>query len=183
MAVLKLTIMVATTTQLIMAKHQSMLHPHATPKHLIPKALQSPIIPTEPCSYTQVAKVKEWCGAMALEFEALQNQGTWSLGPLPKGKHAVGNKWQCRVKKKIEGTIERYNARLVAKALTNNQEWITQIPSGFCPVVKNVTIKKILTIAIQNGWHIHQLDVHNIFLPGILKRGGIHITTSTFCWS
>jgi len=39
-----------------------------------------------------VAKVKEWCGAMALEFEALQNQGTWSLGPLPKGKHAVGNK-------------------------------------------------------------------------------------------
>ena len=83
-------------------------------------------------------------------------------------------------KKKFDGTIERYKARLVAKALTNNQEWITQIPSGFS-LVKNVTIKKILTIAIQNGWHIHQLDVHNIFLLGILKRGGVHITTSMFC--
>lgn len=83
-AVPKVTTMVATTTQLIMAKHQSMLHPHATPKHLIPKALQSQIIPTEPSSYTQVAKVKEWCGAMALEFEALQNKGTWFLDPLPK---------------------------------------------------------------------------------------------------
>lgn len=25
--------------------------------------------------------------------------------------------------KKIDGTIERYKARLVAKALTNNREW------------------------------------------------------------
>ena len=52
---------------------------------------------------------------MALEFEALQKQGTWSLVPAKPSYNAIGCKWVFKLKQKSDGTIERHKARLVAK--------------------------------------------------------------------
>jgi len=40
----------------------------------------------------------------------------------------------------------------------------------FSLVVKPVTVRLVLTIAVTRGWFIHQLDVHNAFLNGILQE-------------
>jgi hypothetical protein len=37
-------------------------------------------------------------------------------------------------------------------------------------LVKAATIHNILSLVMSNGWSLHQLDVHNAFLHGILEE-------------
>jgi hypothetical protein len=52
---------------------------------------------------------------MKEELLALQNNKTWELVQLPKGKKVVGCKWVFIVKQTPEGKVDKYKARLVAK--------------------------------------------------------------------
>ena len=55
---------------------------------------------------------------MDKEIEALEVTNTWSLVPLPPGKSPIGCKWVYKVKYLLDGSIERYKARLVVKGST-----------------------------------------------------------------
>jgi len=52
------------------------------------------------------------------EMNALQNNGTWELVPLPSRKSVVGCRWNFAIKVGPYGTIDRLKARLVAKGYT-----------------------------------------------------------------
>ena len=40
----------------------------------------------------------------------------------------------------------------------------------FSPVIKLVTVRLILTLALTNKWELFQLDVNNTFLNGFLEE-------------
>ena len=52
---------------------------------------------------------------MNAEMEALEKNKTWEMGDLPIGKKLVGCKRVYTVKYRVDWTLERYKARLVAK--------------------------------------------------------------------
>ena len=52
------------------------------------------------------------------EMEALQKTSTWNLVALPKGKKIVGCRWVFTVKLNLDGSVDRYKARLVTKEYT-----------------------------------------------------------------
>ncbi|CAM8962810.1 unnamed protein product [Rhodiola kirilowii] len=105
---------------------------------------------------------------MQVEFDALLCNGTWDIVPPPCNANIVGCKWVYRIKRKSDGSIERYKARLVAKGF--NQEEGVDYFDTFSPVVKPTTIRIVLTIALTRGWHLHQVDINNAFLNGDLSE-------------
>lgn len=46
----------------------------------------------------------------------------WKLINLPIGRKAIGNKWVLKIKRKTNGSIEKYKVRLVAKEYTQHEE-------------------------------------------------------------
>ena len=98
----------------------------------------------------------------------MQQNKTWILVAPPVEASIVGCKWVYRLKYKADGTIERYNARLVAKRY--NQTYGIDYFEMFSPVVKPVTIKIVLTIVLSFKWIVRQLDKQNTFLNGELEE-------------
>jgi hypothetical protein len=122
----------------------------------------------EPQSYDQAVHDPQWQAAMNTELEALQQNNTWSLVPLPPGHKPIGCKWVYKIKYKADGTIERYKARLVAKGYTQVEGIDYQ--ETFSPTAKVTTLRCLLTVAAARNWFIHQLDVQNAFLHGDLHE-------------
>ena len=57
----------------------------------------------------------EWMKAMNDEMKSMRTNQAWDLVDLPSRHKAIGNKWVLKIKRKADGSIKRYKARLVAK--------------------------------------------------------------------
>nr|KYP32233.1 Retrovirus-related Pol polyprotein from transposon TNT 1-94 [Cajanus cajan] len=122
----------------------------------------------EPKTTKQALSNPTWTAAMQTEYNALLHNGTWSLVPLPPHRTAIGCKWVFRVKENPNGTVQKYKACLVAKGF--NQQFGFDYHETFSPVIKPVTVRLILTLALTHHWPIQQLDVNNAFLNGTLEE-------------
>ena len=122
----------------------------------------------KPTCYSTVAKFPEWCTAMEAEFNALLKNNTWSLVPSSRACNIVGCKWVVRIKRRANGTIERYKACLVAKGF--HQQVEIYFSETFSLVVKPTTIRVVLSLAVSVGWSTRQIDIQNAFLHGNLSE-------------
>lgn len=123
---------------------------------------------SEPVTVKEALVNSLWVQAMKKEIMALQGNGTWSLVPAPKDRKIIRCKWVYKIKRKSDGTVERFKARLVAQGNTE-QEGIDYTET-FSLVAKPVTIRVILCIALAKAWSVQQLDVNNAFLNGDLTE-------------
>lgn len=126
------------------------------------------LLPVNHVTFEQAKEDKDWVKAMQHEIKALEDNRTWTITKLPPEKSAIGCKWVFKVKRKPDGTIDRYKARLVAKAF-HHVEGIDYTES-FSPVAKPVTVHVLITIATARDWPIHQIDINNAFLHSFLDE-------------
>lgn len=115
---------------------------------------------------------------MQEEIDALRSNNTWDLVACPSNTNAVGSKWVFRTKFCSDGTIERHQAHLGAQGFT--QITGTDFNQTFTPVIKAATVCVILAFSVQNKQPLHQLDVKNAFLNGILEKTVFMAQPSSF---
>jgi hypothetical protein len=105
---------------------------------------------------------------LAMDDEkALVDNNTWHLVPYKFGSNLIDCKWVYRIKRKVDGTIDRYKSRLVAKVF--KQKYGIDYEDTFSSVIKVATIRFVLAISVLKGWSLMQLDVKSVFLHGVLE--------------
>jgi hypothetical protein len=105
---------------------------------------------------------------MADGFHALIQNKTWHLIAPSHGLNIIDCKWGFRLKQKLDDSIDRYKARLIAKEF--KQQYGIDYADTFNPVVKPTTIKVLLSLVVTRGWDLHQIDIQNSFLHGFLNE-------------
>ena len=108
-----------------------------------------------------------WESAMQDELLSVKTNDVWELVPLPPKGKVVWSKWVYKVKVAVDGTIERYKARLMAQGFT--QKCGTDNDETFSPVISSEIVRTILAISAEKGLMIHQMDVATAFLFGELQ--------------
>jgi len=73
-----------------------------------------------------------------------------------------------KIKCRVDGSIERYKMRLVARGFTQREG--IDYSETFNPVIKQTTIRLVFFIAILCNLKIHQLDIPNAFLNSVLTE-------------
>ena len=66
----------------------------------------------------EVVQKKEWVEAMMEEYQTIMKNDVWDIVPKPKKKNVVSSKWSYKIKHVANGSIEKYEARFVAKGFS-----------------------------------------------------------------
>jgi hypothetical protein len=52
---------------------------------------------------------------MTEEYQSILKNDVWDIVPRPKGKSVVTSKWIYKIKHAVDGSVEKYKARFVAR--------------------------------------------------------------------
>jgi transposase InsO family protein len=109
-----------------------------------------------------------WKEAMDKELATLEKAGTWTTVDRPQGKNVVGSKWVYRIKRKADGSVDKYKARLVARGFT--QIFGVDYYNTFSPVAKLASFRAVLALAARFDWEIKSFDFNGAYLNGELDE-------------
>ncbi|CAL9024458.1 unnamed protein product [Prunus brigantina] len=109
----------------------------------LPISSNRPADDNEPSCFDEAHGKKDWEQAMDEEMNAIIKNETWDLVPKPQHVVPVTCKWVYKIKRKANGSIYRFKARLVVRSSSQNM---------------GKTTKKL------------SLDVKNAFLYGEIDR-------------
>jgi hypothetical protein len=90
------------------------------------------------------------------------------LVPPSEDRNLIDYKWVYKIKRKVDGSIDRYKAHLVVKGF--KQRYTIDYDDTFNPVVKFATICLILSVIVSQCWSLRQLNVQNMFLHCVLEE-------------
>lgn len=80
----------------------------------------------------------------------------------------MGCKWVFNANYKVDGSVDQYQAKLVAKGFI--QTYGIDYQETFASIAKLNTFRVLLSLATNSNWPLHQLDAKNAFLNGELDN-------------
>jgi hypothetical protein len=169
---------------------------------LRPRALSAtegePRLSPIPTTVREALADPNWRRAMEEEYGALLANQNWDLVSRPSGCNVVTGKWIWTIKRRVDGTLERYKARWVLRGFTqcpsvdyDEASWLRQLLVELhSPLIKstlvycdNVSVVYLSTNPVQHQWTKHvEIDLH--FVRGRGAIGDVRVlhvpTTSQF---
>jgi hypothetical protein len=126
-----------------------------------------------PRNYNEVKRSKDyakWLKAMKEEFDSHTKAGTWELvcAHELKGRKIVGSTWSYDVKRKADGTVERYKARFCAQGFSQLEGW--DYHHTYSNTVRPDTLRALFGVCAAKGYKLSGGDVKTAYLNGTLKE-------------
>jgi hypothetical protein len=118
----------------------------------------------------------KWKEAIEREVSELKGNDTWEEVDIQRGVNLVSTKWVFTVKRKLDGTVERFKARLVARGFS--QVHGIDYTETFAPTVRMDTLRTLLAMVAHYDLECHQVDVNNAFTESGLEEK-IHLSPPT----
>uniref|UniRef100_A0AAV1T5G1 Integrase catalytic domain-containing protein n=1 Tax=Peronospora matthiolae TaxID=2874970 RepID=A0AAV1T5G1_9STRA len=109
--------------------------------HASANAVEAAVDFSEPSTFEEAVSGPDqvhWRKAIDAELDSMKLRGVFRAAKLPNGQSAIGTKWVFKIKRKADGSIEKYKARLVAKGF--RQKYGIDYTETFSPVVKYVML-------------------------------------------
>ena len=109
----------------------------------------------DPVNYKEALEVvdaQEWLKAMDREMEFMYSNSVWSLVEAPKGVKPIGCKWIYNRKRKPDGKVETFKARLVEKGYTQKEG--IDYEETLSPVAMLKSIRILLVVAASLDYEI-----------------------------
>ncbi|GJS63265.1 zinc finger, CCHC-type containing protein [Tanacetum coccineum] len=127
-----------------------------------------PTIDENPGKSMQSRDAAFWKEEIDDEIGSIMENNTWVLPDLPPGCKPLGCKWIFKRKMKVDGTIEKFKARLVIQGF-RQKEWIDYFNTyALVALITNIIL--LLALAAIHNLVIHQMDVKTTFLNGDLEE-------------
>ncbi|KAK8708633.1 hypothetical protein V6N13_059671 [Hibiscus sabdariffa] len=125
----------------------------------------------EPKTYQEAVSSpdsEKWLEAMRSEMDSMSENQVWTLVEPPEGIKPIGCKWVFKKKTDMDGNVQTYKGRLVAKGF--RQIHGVDYDETFSPVAMFKSIQILLAIAVFHDYEIWQRDVKIAFLNGKLEE-------------
>jgi hypothetical protein len=122
------------------------------------------IIDSEPTCHGEASGEQVWQDFMTEEYQSIIKNDVWDVVPRPEGKSVVTSKWIYKIKHVVDGSIEKYKARFVARGFSQIEG--VDYDATFAHVARYTSIRSIIALAASMGWKLHQMDVKTFFLNG-----------------
>ena len=105
-----------------------------------------------------------WKEAMDCKYKSLKLARTWRTVDHPPSHNVISCWWVFRLKRKANGSMNKYKVRLVARGFT-------QVPGldytdTYAPVARLASFQTILTLTACQDWNIDAFDFNSAYLNG-----------------
>jgi len=112
-----------------------------------------------------------WQHAIMEEHQAIIDARVWevvNMKDLPVGRKLVGSHWVFKVKRNSDGSVERFEARIVAKGYSQVEG--LDYDETCAPVTRYDSLCLIIALALHLGLDMSQADIKSAFLNGDLNE-------------
>jgi Reverse transcriptase (RNA-dependent DNA polymerase) len=94
--------------------------------------------------------------------------GMYEIAPRLADRKVVGSKWQFCIKRRPNGSIQKYKAHVVTQGFTQVEG--IDYDETFTPVTKFTSLRSVLALAAEHNLEVHQMDIKSAYLNGELKE-------------
>jgi hypothetical protein len=131
-------------------------------------ALMCDLLEEEPTYFEEAIQRKEWADAMTEEYQSIMKNKVWEIVPRPKNKDVVSSRWLFKIKHDVDGSIEKYKARFVARGFSQKEG--IDYEETFVPVARYTLIRTTIALAAKMKWKLYHMDVKITFLNGVIEE-------------
>jgi len=130
--------------------------------------LMGEFVVTKSSSFKEEVQESVWVDATVEAYDSIVHNNVWDVASRLEEKSVVISHWMYKVKKAVDGSVEKHKARFLARGFSQVEE--TNYDETFSPIARYSSIRSILALSTQMAWKIHQMDVNTTFLNGMIEE-------------